>query len=155
MFCCNTHKSEAVKLGATTFAIGRRCSTVDPRKEQAPPTENGARIKELEDKIWKLELDDGVKGELLLQAKEKMEADGKLVRGYSRLIGQLETQVNHLAIENRQLKGLPPGPTGNDNVDSNVAEAEVLEPEPPIAEEPLQGDEEELRQRESASENNN
>lgn len=139
-------RSEAVEPEATTSANDGQRPTQETGEDQVAQQTTDSKAKELEDKIWKLELDKGVKDSLLLQAKERMEADGKLLRGYSRLIGQLETQVNHLEIENRQLKRLPPAPT--------VAVADGFDPEPPTAEEPLQGDEEERDQPEGQRYNN-
>ena len=90
-----------------------------------PANTDDQRVKELEDKVWTLELDNEVKENLLLQAKERGEADRKDLLAYSHHIGQLETEKEHLA---KLLEGPRDGqPTAaGDRETPRVAETEVV-----------------------------
>ncbi len=101
-----------------------------PSKEQEEASQGGAaEVQDLKDQISILDLDKKVKDRLLIRAKEEKREDRKDLLKYSYRIGQLETQVHHLELENTQLKGLPPAPTDDDNVASNVerVQPEVIE----------------------------
>ena len=98
-----------------------------PSEEQEEASQgSAAEVQDLKDQISILDLDKKVKDRLLIRAKEEKREDRQDLLEYSYRIGQLETQVHHLELENIQLKGLPPAPTGDKNVESNV---EGLQPE--------------------------
>jgi len=86
---------EGDKGGALSDAGGPSPPLSDKNQEAGDPQS----IKELEDKVWSLKLEDGIKERLLLQAKKDKDADRADLLALSREVGVLAT-------ENKQLRGL-------------------------------------------------
>lgn len=106
------------KGGVLSGAGGPSPSLSDRDREPG----DAQRLKELEDKVWNLELDNKVKDQLLLRAKEEKQEDRKDLLTYSHRIGELET-------ENQQLKLLAGGEQEKE-LKPEIAETEVVKEVP-------------------------
>ena len=127
----------SVEPGATTAANGGQVPAPQLRSKEDTTNqqENIGEFQALKGQEWSLELDNKVKDQLLLRAREEKEEDRKDLLAYSHRIDELE-------MENVQLKRLNAGqPTLDDNKETQTTEARIIDPEPPASGERLQDSE--------------